>query len=451
MHSRHGWRGFALLAQKFSAREQVNTSLQILLCMAVVIATAKLGATLSSRVGLPLVLGELLAGVLLGPSLLNIWGQHWLAPAGPNVVSVASIFKILADLGVVLLMFVAGVETDLTMMRRMVGPAFWSAAGGVVLPMAGGYFLSKSFGFSTAEAIFIGTILTATSVTITAQGLMNLNQLRSKVGSTILGAAVIDDVLGLIVLSAVIALAPQLAHTGDASWSGLAWTFGRMLLCLVTMALLGPWLTRWALKKAAWLHGHHTEAAVALVIAMLLAFDAQWVGGMAAITGAYLAGLFVAMTPSRERVSLDVHPLLNSFFGPVFFVSIGMEVNAWHMGGRVSFFALLLGIAVLGKVLGCGLGAYARGFSNRESLIVGVGMIPRGEVGLITASLGWAAGLVTREVYVQVVVIVLLTTLITPPLLRFTFPKSVPVVPDASGELDDEPAIPPGVGQLADA
>jgi len=135
---------------------------------------------------------------------------------------VASIFKILADLGVVLLMFVAGVETDLTMMRRMVAPAFWSAAGGVVLPMAGGYFLSRSFGFSIVEAVFIGTILTATSVTITAQGLMNLNQLRSKVGSTILGAAVIDDVLGLIVLSAVIALAPQLAHSGDASWGELA-------------------------------------------------------------------------------------------------------------------------------------------------------------------------------------------------------------------------------------
>jgi Kef-type K+ transport system membrane component KefB len=429
----------------------VNTSLQILLCIAVVIVTAKLAATVSSRFGLPLVLGELLAGVLLGPSLLNIWGLHWLAPLGANVVSVVSVFKILADLGVVLLMFMAGVETDLTMMRRTVAPAFWAASGGVVLPMAGGYFLSKSFGFSTAEAIFIGTILTATSVTITAQGLMNLNQLRSKVGSTILGAAVIDDVLGLIVLSAVIALAPQLAHTGDASWGGLASTFGRMVLCLVTMALLGPWLTRWALKKAAWLHGHHTEAAVALAIALLLAFDAQWLGGMAAITGAYLAGLFVAMTPSREKVSQDLHPMLNSFFGPVFFVSIGMEVNAWHMGGRFGFFIVLLAIAILGKILGCGLGAYANGFSRRDSLTVGVGMIPRGEVGLITASLGWAAGLVTRDVYVQVVALVLLTTLITPALLRFTFSKTASVEPSSADVLPDLPAIRGGVVDLADA
>lgn len=429
----------------------MNTSLQILLWIAVVIVTAKLAATAASRFGLPLVLGELLAGVILGPSLLDIWGQHWLAPAAAGTASVASIFKVLADIGVVLLMFVAGVETDLTMMRRTVAPAFWAATGGVVLPMAGGYFLARSFGFSIAESVFIGTILTATSVTITAQALMNLDQLRSKVGSTILGAAVIDDVLGLIVLSAVIALAPQLTHKGDASWSELGLILARMTLCLLTMGLFGPSLTRWALKQAARLHGHHTEVAVALALALLLAFEAQWLGGMAAITGSYLAGLFVAMTPQREKVSQELHPMLNSFFGPVFFVSIGMEVNAWHMGGRLSFFLLLLAVAILGKVFGCGLGALGHGFARRDSLTVGVGMIPRGEVGLITASLGWTAGLVTRDVYVQVVALVLLTTLITPGLLRCTFPRTVVTKPDAPGVLSDLTAISGGASDLADA
>lgn len=429
----------------------MSTSLQILLCIAVVIMTAKLAATMASRMGLPLVLGELVAGVVLGPSLLSIWELHWLAPASAGAVSVPSMFKVLADIGVVLLMFVAGVETDLTMMRRTVAPAFWAAAGGVVLPMAGGYLLSKSFGFSTAQAVFVGTILTATSVTITAQALMNLNQLRSKVGSTILGAAVIDDVLGLVVLSAVIALAPQLAQRGDASWGALGMVLARMAVCLVVMGLFGPWLMRWALKQATRLHGHHTEVAVALAIAMLLAFQAQWLGGMAAITGSYLAGLFVAMTPNREKVSQEVHPMLNSFFGPVFFVSIGMEINAWRVGGRVTFFLLLLGIAVIGKIVGCGLGAFSSGFSRRDSLTVGVGMIPRGEVGLITASLGWAAGLVTRELYTQVVALVLLTTLITPALLRFAFPRVVPVdncLSDAATELA---AVGTAVVDLADA
>jgi Kef-type K+ transport system membrane component KefB len=427
----------------------VNTSLQILLCIAVVIVAAKLAATVASRLGLPLVLGELLAGVLLGPSLFNIWGQHWLAPVDAGTASAASVFKILADVGVVLLMFVAGVETDLTMMRRTVGPAFWAATGGVILPMAGGYFLSKSFGFSTAESIFIGTILTATSVTITAQALMNLNQLRSKVGSTILGAAVIDDVLGLIVLSAVIALAPQLTQQGDASWSALGMVMVRMIVCLLAMALLGPWLTRWALKQATRLHGHHTEVAVALAVAMLLGFLSQWLGGMAEITGSYLAGLFVAMTPNREKVSQELHPMLNSFFGPVFFVSIGMEVNAWHINGRLGFFLLLLGVAVAGKILGCGVGAFSNGFSGRESIAVGVGMIPRGEVGLITASLGWAAGLVTRDLYIQVVALVLLTTLITPGLLRFMFPRTAGV--ETLGSDEAPPSLAGPAVDLADA
>lgn len=421
----------------------MSISLQILLCIAVVIVTAKLAATGASRLGLPLVLGELLAGVVLGPSLLNIWGLHWQAPTATTPVSVAVIFRILADLGVVFLMFVAGLETDVTMMRSTVAPAFWAATGGVVLPMAGGYALSRAFGLNTAESIFIGTILTATSVTITAQALMNLNQLRSRVGSTILGAAVIDDVLGLIVLSVVIALAPQMASNGDSSWSALATIILRMVVCLVTMGWLGPRVTRWALKQAARLHGHHTEAAVALAVAMLLAFEAQWVGGMAAITGSYLAGLFVAMTPQQQRVSEDVRPMLNSFFGPVFFVSVGMEVNAWHVGGRAGFFVLLLIIAILGKILGCGMGAYSNGFSGRDSLTVGVGMIPRGEVGLITASLGWTAGLVTHDVYIQAVALVLLTTLITPALLRFTFPKMTLGDSQSSGAMDALPATPP--------
>jgi Kef-type K+ transport system membrane component KefB len=318
------------------------------------------------------------------------------------------------------------------MMRSAVAPAFWAATGGVILPMAGGYALSRTFGFSTAESVFIGTILTATSVTITAQALMNLKQLRTKIGSTILGAAVIDDVLGLIVLSVVIALAPQMAQAGPISWGGLAMILGRMVLCLMTLVVFGPWVTRWSLKYAARLHGDHTEAAVALAIAMLLAFEAQWLGGMAAITGSYLAGLFVAMTPQREKVSEDVRPMLNSFFGPVFFVSVGMEVNAWHVGGRVGFFVLLLLIAIVGKVLGCGMGSFVSGFSGRDSLTVGVGMIPRGEVGLITASLGLAAGLVSHDVYIEAVALVLLTTLITPALLRITFSK-----PSAQSELPD--------------
>ncbi len=430
----------------------MNTSLQILLCIAVIILIAKLVGALTARLGLPLVLGELLAGVFLGPTVFNIWSLSWLAqPATAESVSVVAVFKVLAEIGVVLLMFVAGLETDVAMMRSAVAPAFWAATGGVILPMLGGTALARQFGFSWQEAIFIGTILTATSVTITAQTLMNLKQLRSKAGSTILGAAVIDDVLGLIVLSLVIAIAPQMTSGAAMSWGALAVTLTKMSVCLVLLFWLGPPLTRWVLRQASIIHGHHTEVAAALIIAFLLAFQAEWLGGMAAITGAYLAGLFVALTSAREKVSLELQPMINSFFGPIFFVSIGLEVNARHLGGGILFFSILLLIAIVGKIAGCGLGALFSGFSRRESLVVGVGMIPRGEVGLITASLGLAAGLVSRDLYAQVVVLVLLTTLLTPPLLRFAFPQSVLTKPGSDDAETSSEKLPEPATDLIDA
>jgi len=425
----------------------MNPSLQILLCIAVIILVAKLMGALSGRIGLPVVLGELLAGIVLGPTLLNIWSLSWFThAASADGASAAAVFKVLAEIGVVLLMFYAGLDTDVGMMRNTVAPAFWAATGGVVLPMFGGALLARQFGFSWQEAVFIGTILTATSVTITAQTLMNLKQLRSKVGSTILGAAVIDDVLGLIVLSVVVALAPQIAAGNGTSWRDISITLGKMVICLVSMFWLGPPLTRWVLKVTPRLHGHHTEAAGALVVAFALAFEAQWLGGMAAITGAYLAGLFFAFTAEHQKISQDLQPMINALFAPIFFVSIGLDINARQLRGATLFFFLLLAIAIGGKIVGSGLGVLASRFTARESMIVGVGMIPRGEVGLITAAIGLTAGIVTREVYTQAVILVLITTLITPPLLRFAFPAEKKMArPPALEELT------PNANGLADA
>src|SRR5262249_22891842 len=197
----------------------------------------------------------------------------------------------------------------------------------------------------------------------------------------------------------------------------------KMTACLVGIFVVGPLLTRWLMKAAARMHGHHMEVAAALALAFVMAFISESFGGMAAITGSYLAGLFVATTPSHAKVIEELRAMTNSFFGPLFLMSIGLDVNAWQLGGRLGFFSVLLLIAIAGKILGCGAGAAVSGFNRRESLIVGVGMMPRGEVGLITASIGFAAGLVTRDVYAQAVILVLITTLITPALLRYTFPK----------------------------
>ena len=402
----------------------MDISLQILLSIAVLIFAAKLAGGLAGRAGLPVVLGELLAGVVLGPTALNLWTLPWFAanPAAGSI-SIEAVFKVLAQLGVVLLMFAAGLETNVPMVRKTVAPAFWAAFGGVVFPLAGGSWLAHQAGIGWPGAIFLGTVLTATSVTITAQSLMNLQQMRSRPGSILLGAAVIDDVLGLIVLSLVIALVPQLARPASPPWLSLGETLGRMAICLGTIFWLGPPLTRWVFRRSERLHGMHTELAAALLLAFLFAFHAQWTGGMAAITGSYLAGLFVAETRARERVAQEINPMIHSFFGPLFFVSVGLNVNAWQLRGHLGFFALLLLVAILGKVIGCGLGARFSGITARESVVVGVGMIPRGEVGLIAASLGLAAGLLARETYAQVVVVILAADLATPGLLRLAFPK----------------------------
>jgi Kef-type K+ transport system membrane component KefB len=400
----------------------MDISLQILLFIALLVLLSKALGGLGGRIGLPVVLGELLAGVVLGPTLLNVWRFPWfsgtttLPGAGP--VSLAAVINVLAGLGVVVLMFVAGLETDLEVMRSTVAPALWAAVGGVVLPLLGGAALSRVAGLTWRESLFVGTILTATSVSITAQTLMNLNKLRSKIGSTILGAAVIDDVLGLLVLSLVIAL--EMHSTGRlAGWTSVAQTVGRIAVFSALVFWLGPRFIRFIFKQARHLHGPHTVVAVALVICFIFAFLAESLGGMASITGAYLAGLFVAATPNHKEIIADLRSMTNSFFGPLFFVSIGLEINARHLGGHFGFFALILLVAVLGKILGCGLGTWANAFSARDSLIVGVGMIPRGEVGLITASIGYAAGVVSGEVYSLVVVLVLATTLLTPVMLRY--------------------------------
>ena len=424
----------------------MDISLQILLFVAVLILLAKTLGGLGARVGLPVVLGELLAGVILGPTLLNVWRFSWFSsPAslsGHLPLSLAAVIKVFAQLGVVVLMFLAGLETDIEMMRKTVGPAFWAACGGVILPFVGGASLARAMGFGWREAVFMGAILTATSVSISAQTLMSMNQLRSKVGSSILGAAVIDDVLGLTMLSIVIAAEWRTVAPGPSGWTSVGATVVRMVLFLLFAFLLGPRLVRVVFKLARHLHGPHAAVTVSLALAFIFGFLAEYLGGMAAITGSYLAGLFIASTPAHGQVIQEVRSLTNSFFGPLFFASVGLEVNAREVAGHWGLFVLLLAVAVFGKVFGCGLGAWLKGLKGRESLLLGVGMIPRGEVELITASIGWSAGLISSPVYSLVVVLVLATALIAPISLHALFPREPTIAPADSPVIAEVPERP---------
>jgi Kef-type K+ transport system membrane component KefB len=398
--------------------------LQLLALLSLMVAGAKLAGAAAVRVGQPAVFGEILIGLLLGPTVVNVLEWPVFVPtAVPHLTGVApaplmAVVQDLADVGVILLMFVAGLETDVDEMRRTGHVAFWSAAGGVVLPMAGGIATAAAFGMPIFwEAIFVGTILTATSVSISAQTLMELGVLRSKEGSTILGAAVIDDVMGLIVLSIVVAF----AQASDPGVVQILAIVLRMAAFFVAALLVGRHFER----IAAWgdrLGVSQGLLATVTVIAFVYAWAAEYVGGVAAITGSYVAGVLLTQTSFKKRIDAGVHPLTYSVLVPIFFISIGLRANGRDLGAHAAFTVALVLVAIGAKAIGCGALARICGFSPRESLRVGVGMISRGEVGLIVAGYGLGHGLIGQDVFSASVIIVLVTTMITPPLLRLVFP-----------------------------
>jgi Kef-type K+ transport system membrane component KefB len=412
--------------------------MQILLFLTLVTLVSKGAGHLSTRFGQPAVLGEILAGLLLGPSLLNVlgWGVFRASPgAGMHPVDLSSIVQVLAEIGVILLMFVAGIETDLKEMRRVGKVAFWAGFGGVVLPLAGGAAAAHLFGYGWGEGFFMGAVLTATSVSISAQTLIELKSLRSKEGSTILGAAVIDDVMGIIVLSLVVAFVGKGTAAGGAaaaagpaaSSAGPGWTIAWVCLKMTLFFVLGWGLGRRFLQPVtaavARLGVSEPVMALVVVVAFLYAWAAEVLGGVAAITGSYMAGVLFAQTSFKERIDRGIHPLTYSFFVPVFFINIGLRADIRQIAHLAGMTAFILVVAILGKVIGCGALAWIAGFSRRESLRVGVGMISRGEVGLIVAGYGLAHGLIGRDVFSVMILMVLITTMITPVWLRLVFPR----------------------------
>lgn len=423
----------------------MNSELQLLLLLAIIITASKLAGHLSDRyLHQPVVFGEILAGLLLGPTLFNIFGWPIFLPAGPESWRLHDHIEALAAIGVLLLMFIAGLETDLAQMRKVGATALWAAIGGVLLPLFGGILVSRLFGFDALQSIFIGTVLTATSVSISAQTLMELGRLNSKEGSTILAAAVIDDVMGIIVLSFVVAIAAT-RGLGDGAQASLVGAITRLLgggsvvlQVIVVLVLMAAFFTlmltqgrRVLGSVLAWadkLHASFIVPAAALVLIFLFAVGAEYIGQVAAITGAYIVGVFVAQTRYAKQIAHAIHPFTYALFVPVFFMSIGLNADARTvLQGNLWFTAAIVAVAVLGKIIGCGLGARFTGFTTAEASRVGVGMISRGEVGLIVAQIGLASLIITRSEYAVLVIMVLVSTVITPVLLRLTFPRCQPV------------------------
>jgi Kef-type K+ transport system membrane component KefB len=401
--------------------------LQLALALAILIAAAKAGGYLSYRLGQPSVLGELLVGILLGPSLVDILHlSYFTDPHLPEVVHE------LAEIGVLLLMFLVGLELHLSDLAKTGKVAAFAGTLGVILPLLLGYGVGIAFDLTTQTAIFMGLILSATSVSISAQTLMELKVLRSRVGISLLGAAVFDDVLVVLGLSLFTALVVSEAYTGLVTILGV---IGRMALFLVLASLLG-WA---ALPKAS---RHITSLPVSqgliaftMVTLLLYGWAAVELGGMAAITGTFLAGLLLSRSPVKERIESGISTVAYGLFVPIFFINVGLTSNLRDLAGSAFWLFLVMTIvAMLGKVIGAGAGGLMGGLNRLESLQLGIGMMSRGEVGLIVATVGVAQGLIGDEVFSAVVGVVIITTLVTPPLLRASFKKPNPPSTKLSAE-----------------
>lgn len=376
---------------------------QFLLSLIAIFAAAKLFGELAERIGQPAVLGELIGGIVVGVSGLHLVDAH-----DPTLHK-------LSELGVILLLFLIGLETDLRKLLAVGGASSAVAAIGVVVPFATGYGAGLLLGQPAMVSIFLGAALTATSVGITARVLSDLGHLKTKASQIILGAAVIDDIIGLIMLTVVGSLAGGEALTLPGVGRVVLVAFGFVILAIVIGSYFAPWLIRGISR----LRVEKALLFAAIMFALGLAWVAQEVGS-ALIIGAFAAGLVLNRTEAGHQIEREVHDIAQ-FFIPIFFVSVGAAVdlttiNPFNPESREFFLIglLLSVIGILGKVV-AGWGAAGQQVSK---LVVGVGMIPRGEVGLIFAQIGLAAGLLGGGLYSSVTMMVIVTTFITPPLLR---------------------------------
>ncbi len=399
----------------------MSSFLQLALALAVLIVAAKLGGYLSLRLGQPSVLGELLAGLILGPSLINF--LHLPLFTDEHLGETVAEF---AELGVLLLMFIAGLDLHLSDLAKSGKVSALAGSLGVILPVGMGLGLGLAFSLPILPALFIGLILAATSVSISAQTLIELNVLRSRVGIGLLGAAVFDDILVVLGLSILIALAAE--TSGGLASVGVITL--RMVLYLVGASILGAWLLPRLSRRVDSLPISQGLIAFTMVTLLLYAWAAEALGGMAAITGSFLAGLLFASSPLKERIEQGVSTIAYGVFVPIFFMNVGLSANARELTGEnIWLVATMIVVAVISKIVGAGFGARLAGFTNQEALQLGVGMMSRGEVGLIVATLGISEGLIDPGIFSAVVGVVIVTTLMTPPMLRVLFARGTIPVP----------------------
>ena len=378
-----------------------------LISIALILLSTKVLGLFSKVVRLPQVVGALLAGIILGPACLGI-------------VHSTEMLSNLSEIGVIVLMFAAGLETDIDELKRSGKASFLIALIGVLVPLAGGAAVAYFFNDSTdsnvmLQNIFIGIILTATSVSITVETLKEMGKLSTRAGNAILGAAIIDDILGIIALTVVISMADESVNIGIVLLKILGFFAFTFVAAVGYHYAFKKWTDNSAVKLRRYV-------VISFVFCLVLAYCAEVFFGVADITGAFFAGLALSGTKKSEYISKRFDTLSYLLLSPIFFAGIGLKVELPTMNGEIILFTVLLcTVAALTKVIGCGLGAKICKYTSKESLQIGVGMISRGEVALIVANKGEAVGLMSDKFFAPVIIMVVFTTVVTPVLLKLVF------------------------------
>lgn len=372
-----------------------------LLEFAGILLLARIGGIIAKYFKQPVVLGEIIAGILMGPAVFGI-------------INNTQTLSDLAQIGVVLLMFLAGIETDIREMKKSGKASTLVALGGVIVPLLLTYFICRIFNFDSSTALFFGVISTATSVSITVQTLRELNMLKSKQGCTILGAAVIDDILGIILLTIVIALIKP------SSSESILFVLAKILIYFVLAYLISKLILGLFSKyKKTIIAGDHLVI-LTLVFCFVMAFIAEEFG-VASIIGSYFAGLAISQSEFKYKVSLKIQQITYLAFTPVFFTSIGLNVNLSGFSDVALFSIVFVIVAIIGKIIGCGIMAKYSKFNLRESIQIGIGMVARGEVVLIITDIGMRVGVLNQSVSTTIILMVVATSIFTPPLLKIAF------------------------------
>ncbi len=392
-------------AKERRGKEQEKMSYQFLLELAIILLGTKLLGILSKQIHLPQVVGALIAGIILGPAVLGVMEE-------------TEFLANLSEVGVIVMMFVAGLETDVDELKKSGKASVVIALLGVLIPLGGGFLVGWLFtdrGLISTDAssslflqnVFLGVILTATSVTITVETLKELGKLQTRSGNAILGAAIIDDVLGIIALTVITGMADTSVNIGIVLLKILAF----FVFSAVVGFLFFKFFIWWS-HQTLMMHRH---AIIAFVFCLLMSYCAEEIFGVADITGAYIAGMIISMTQTTQYLTSRFDTLSYMFLSPVFFISVGLKMELPAMSSTViAFSVLLIVVAVLTKIVGCGFGARICGYQNYTSLQIGVGMVSRGEVALIVANQGLSLGLLGSEMLGPVILMVLATTVLTP-------------------------------------